>query len=113
MHTLHDLKWSDSEKKAARAAFDLARQRDYRAFRQRITAMVQQASGEKDDDAFVWRLHDYLRKTCRDMDEKYDFRYSVLIYIFARLVREGLLSEQELAGLREEKLEMIRRLVSI
>jgi len=41
--------------------------------------------------------------------KKYDYRYSVLIGVFARLLYEGWLSEQDLAGLSPEKLELIRR----
>jgi predicted house-cleaning noncanonical NTP pyrophosphatase (MazG superfamily) len=109
---IRDVRWSESEKQIARIAYELARQRDYHAIRQRITEIIRRAGNQKDDE-FVCRLNDYLRKACRELDEKYDFRYSVLIYVFARLIREGLLSEEDLIGLREEKLEMIRGLLSL
>jgi len=39
----------------------------------------------------------------------YNFRYSVLPAVFARLVREGRLKEGDLYGLGEDKLAVIRR----
>jgi len=36
------------------------------------------------------------------MDEKYEHRYSRLIFLFARLVHEGYLREEDFAGLGEE-----------
>jgi hypothetical protein len=40
-------------------------------------------------------------------DGRYDYRYSVLPLVFAGLVRNGLLAEEELAGLAEDKREFI------
>ena len=65
------------------------------------------------DDSTVWRLHDYLSEKRREIDEKYDYRYSVLVLVFHRLVSEGWLTEDELAGIGAEKVEMIRRVRSM
>jgi hypothetical protein len=43
------------------------------------------------------------------IDRQYDYRYSMLIMVFGNLIRERRLTEQELEGLSEEKLEYIRR----
>ena len=48
----------------------------------------------------------------RVRDEKYDYRYSVLILTFARLLREGWLQEAELSGLGPEKIEKIKALAA-
>ncbi|WP_439537740.1 hypothetical protein [Methyloversatilis sp.] len=43
------------------------------------------------------------------MGRKYEFRYSELISLFVLLLRaEGWLDEADLAGLRDDKLTMIR-----
>ncbi len=42
------------------------------------------------------------------IDRKYDCRYSRLTQLFGRLLHERQLSEQELRGLREDKLKSIR-----
>ena len=39
----------------------------------------------------------------------YDYRYSVLISVFGRLLAQGWVSEAELSKLKPEKLELIRR----
>ena len=61
------------------------------------------------DDGAVWRLHDYLSEKRKEVDQKYDYRYSVLMLVFHRLVFEGWLKEDELEGVGSEKVEMIRR----
>jgi hypothetical protein len=44
----------------------------------------------------------------QDINRKYDYRYSVLLFVFANLVREGRVSEEELRSLGEDKLAYIR-----
>jgi len=56
------------------------------------------------DQADIWNFNDFLTQERRRIDEKYDYRYSFLIFVFARLIREGWLTEDELAGLSEDKL---------
>jgi hypothetical protein len=58
-------------------------------------------------------VEDYLRQERRELDEIFDYRYSLLPLVFARLIREGHLDLARLNGLSEEKLEMIRRLLSL
>ena len=62
------------------------------------------------DQPGLWRLLEYLTKIREEMDEKYDYRYSVLPFVFARLIREGWITQEDLAGLSEEKLTEIRRI---
>jgi hypothetical protein len=55
----------------------------------------------------LWHLHDFLSEKCVEIDEKYDYRYSVLIFVFARLMKEGWLKASDLDGLHEEKVSKI------
>lgn len=48
------------------------------------------------------------RRKRRETDEKYDYRYSQLLFVFARLLHKGRISESDLSGLRQDKLEKIR-----
>lgn len=59
----------------------------------------------------MWAIEDYLRQRRRTIDELFDYRYSQLLFIFARLIGQGYLDEGRLAGLSDEKLEIIRRLL--
>src|SRR5213594_268627 len=93
--TMLEFKWSPRQKKAARAAYDLALDRELRAIRQETEALLQKWR----DESAIWRVHDYLSAKRREVAEKYDFRYSVLILVFSRLVSEGWLTEDDLEGI--------------
>jgi hypothetical protein len=49
----------------------------------------------------------------RDLDRTFDYRYSILPFVFAALLREARLSEDDLLGLALEKLDTIVRMVQI
>jgi len=61
----------------------------------------------------MWALHDLLTRERSAIHEKYDYRYSVLIFVFARLIIEGWLSEEELEGLGEDNLARIRLVLEL
>ena len=106
---MNDLEWSPSEKKIARRAFDAALARELAA----LVASVKQralAACEPDD---IWALHDFLTARRKDIDRKYNYRYSLLVYVLARLVGEKWITLGDLEGLKEEKLEDIRRLAGV
>jgi hypothetical protein len=84
---MREFTWSATEKKAARAAFDLALARELKATKREAEAILQISV----DDRAIWSLHDYLSNKRREIDEKYDYRYSVLMWVFPRLVSEGWL----------------------
>lgn len=99
-----DLKWSAREKKAAHAAFESARLREHLAIRRHIDALLSETS----DGAGIWVVRDFLNDKARELDQKYDFRYSVLISVFARLLAEGWLAMDELRDLDMAKCRLIR-----
>jgi len=47
------------------------------------------------------------------MDQKHDYRYSVLIHVFGRLVGEGGVEMKDLEGLEEEKIQRIRFIAGV
>lgn len=102
---MRDLDWSHSEKTAARAAFDAAFERECGAIRLEAERMLERRSEPGD----VWRVHDYLSHKRLEIDRKYDYRYSVLISVFGRLLAQGWVTEAELSKLNPEKLQLIRR----
>ena len=106
---MREFTWSATEKKAARTAFDLALARETSATRQQAEAMLRNSS----DDRVIWRLHDYLDEKRREVDQKYDYRYSVLMMVFPRLVSEGWLKLEELAGIGAEKVDVIEKVMSL
>ena len=107
--SIRDMKWSPSERRLARQAFDLALQREFEAVireTKRMAAEIQQPEE-------LWELERYLGDRRKEIDSRFDYRYSVLPFVFASLIGTGRLKEEELHGLSEEKFAQIRDLASI
>ena len=96
--------WSRSEKAIARRAFDAALGRELHEVIQEAQRRVNQIN----ESADLWELEHYLTQRRKEIDRKYDYRYSELTNVFGRLLHEGRLSEKELRGLGEEKLRSIQ-----
>jgi hypothetical protein len=58
-------------------------------------------------------MEHWLTQRRQEIDSKYDFRYSVLPLVFANLLRDGRISEDDLRGLGEDKLEVTRVAASL
>jgi hypothetical protein len=100
-----EIKWTQAERKLARKAFDQAYRAQCDAIREHVKKMVAQASSPQD----LWRIHDYLSDQREETDRLFDYRYSVLPEVFGLLLRQGWMKEADLAGLHEDKLEIIKR----
>src|SRR6266851_7156020 len=101
---MHDLKWSASERKIARRAFEAALESALAGIMAEFKVKAAAAATPFE----MWAIEDYLRRRRREIDEIFDYRYSQLPLVFARLIHEGHLDEARLTGLSEEKLETIR-----
>ena len=99
-----DMTWSRSEKAIARQAFDAALKQELHETMQQAKRMASQIN----EPADLWELEHYLTERRKEIDRKYDYRYSQLTDVFGRLLHEGRLSEEHLNGLREDKLKAIR-----
>ncbi|MBW4419124.1 MAG: hypothetical protein KME13_07820 [Myxacorys californica WJT36-NPBG1] len=106
MMRVSEIEWSTAEKKVAQAAFEKAYKREIDALIEDVRAKASAIAGLDD----VWRLHDFLSAKRHEIDGKYDYRYSVLIFVFAGLVKEGWLQLDELEGLDHGKLTKIAAL---
>jgi hypothetical protein len=98
--------WSKKEKAIARRAFENAYKKECKDLIKQIQKRVNEAREPSD----IWRLHDFLTKKRKEIDGKYDYRYSVLIFVFARLMQEGWFTVDEIEGLSEDKISKIRHL---
>ena len=96
--------WTAAEKRLARKIFDRAFQKQCASVAAEAKKMIASASVPSD----IWRVHDYLSQHRRAVDELYDYRYSVLLNVFARLLGEGWLTEADLIGLQKDKIERIK-----
>ena len=102
---MFDLKWSQSEKRIARRAFEQALDRELTALIQETKKRVNQVSAPDE----LWEVEHWLTERRREIDETYDYRYSVLPVVFAKLLRRRTLSGSDLNGLGPEKVDLIRR----
>jgi len=96
--------WSKSEKAIARIAFDAALKREL----QEVILEAKKMANQIKEPVDAWDLEQYLTERRNEINRKYDYRYSQLTHVFGRLLYEGRVSEEELGGLREDKLKPIR-----
>lgn len=99
-------KWSKSEKTIARTAFDAALKRQLH----QVIQEAKRKANQIKEPADLWDLEHYLTERRREIDRKYDYRYSQLTHVFGRLLYEGRISEEDLRGLHADKVKSIRSL---
>ncbi|WRH65029.1 MAG: hypothetical protein RSE13_13735 [Planktothrix sp. GU0601_MAG3] len=109
MMQVNEIEWSEAEKEVAKAAFDTAYKREIKALMDEVRK--QSSTIVEIDD--IWRLHDFLSSRRHNIDGKYDYEYSGLIFTFASLVKEGWLHLNELDGLNTNKLTKIAAIARI
>jgi hypothetical protein len=100
-----EMEWSKQEKEIARRAFGVAYERECMA----IAYNTIKTANEINKPTDLWKIHDYLTEKRKEMDQKYDYRYTKLLFFFARLMCEGWISEEDLIGLSDDKLQEIHR----
>ena len=105
---MRDLKWSPAEKIVARKAFEQALQMELKE----IMAETKKMAEKIEEPSDVWGLERWLTQRRLAIDRKYDYRYSVLPLVFATLLKEGRVRENDLHGLGQEKFELIRHVAS-
>lgn len=106
---MQDLKWSATEKVIARKAFNLALERELQA----VVLEAKSMAAKIQEPSDLWDLEQYLTQRRREIDRIYDYRYSILPLVLAKLLSNGRLVEDELHGLGEDKLGWIQRCSSM
>jgi hypothetical protein len=101
--------WTNKEKDIARRAYERALEKECAELLRRLKKMAKAAESPED----IWRIHDLLTSRIKDIDEKYDYRYSVLIPVFGRLIREGWLGLDDLEGFAEDKIAEIKLIAGL
>ncbi|AKG22196.1 hypothetical protein [Calothrix sp. 336/3] len=100
---VNEISWSDVEQEVAQTAFQIAYEREINALIQEVRGNAAQVSQLED----IWCLHNFLSARRHEIDGKYDYNYSVLIFVFATLVKQGWLHLEELKGLDKDKIAKI------
>ena len=96
--------WSKSEKTIARTTFDAALGWELHEVIQKAKQMANEIQQSSD----LWDLEHYLTERRKEIDRKYDYRYSRLTQVFGRLLYERRITEEDLRGLGEDKQKSIR-----
>ncbi len=98
--TMRDMTWTPAEKAVARKAFELAMERELND----VMARAKETASHIKRPADLWKLEAFLTASRKELDHKYEYRYSILPQVFGMLLREGWLKEEELRGLSEDKI---------
>jgi len=93
--------WSRSEKAITREAFNAALKRELHELMQEAKEIAGQIKQPSD----LWDLQEYLTQRRKEIDRKYDYRYSHLTQVFGRLLYETRVSEEDFS---KDKLKTIR-----
>jgi hypothetical protein len=100
------IQWSTLESKVAKQALKIARHREVDT----LISEVRNKAGELAAADDLWNLHDFLSAQRHYIDGKYDDDETGLVFVLARLVKEGWLAIEELDGLDDERLAKITAL---
>jgi hypothetical protein len=101
---IRDLRWSGAEKVIARQVFERALRSELEDTKQEVEKRVAMIAHAEE----MWDVEEYMTRRRREINYRYDFRYSVLPEVFGELLRAGRVGEEDLRGLDEEKLKFIR-----
>jgi hypothetical protein len=101
---MRELKWSSTERAVARRCYE-------RMLQQELDAAIQstkERAAKISQASELWELKRHLTRLGKEIDRKYQYKYSTLVPFFADCVREGKLDLEDLRGLADEKLCYIR-----
>ncbi|NQV11706.1 MAG: hypothetical protein HQ527_11175 [Cyanobacteria bacterium] len=96
--------WSEAEQAIAEQAFNTAYGR---AIATLISTVRSQADSISSAES-LWQLHDYLSTQRHVIEGRFDMRLDGILFVFANLLKEGLIQLDELSGLDAEKISKIK-----
>jgi len=98
--------WNHTEIEISQKVLKKAYQRETET----LMAQVRSQINNMTEMEQLWQVHDLLSAKRYDLDGKYDTREGMLVFTFAQLLKEGLISLEELTGLDSAKLAKISSL---
>jgi hypothetical protein len=102
---MRELKWSSTERAVARRCYE-------RMLQQELDAAIQstkERAAKISQASELWELERHLTQLGKEIDRKYQYKYSTLVPFFADCVREVKIDLEDLRGLADEKLRYIRQ----
>jgi len=101
--------WSASEEMIARQAFERAYERALDGLIEHLRDRLPQLNGAES----LWELHDFLSIQRHAIEGRFDFREPGLLFVFAGLLKDQLISLEELQGLEAIKLAKISAMTRV
>lgn len=95
--------WSETEQQIAQQALQKAYQRETSA----LIANIRDRANSLTELEDLWYLHDLLSTKRHEIDGKYEYNQSTVVFDFALLVKEGWLHLEDIQGLKPETLSKI------
>lgn len=110
MKQVTESQWTVQERSLIKAALAAARSREAEA----IIQVVRQQSSDISSLEDVWQLHDFLSARRFDLDGKYgDDGEEEILFLLAKLTKDGWLEAQDLSGLEASKRSKITALTRV
>ncbi len=95
--------WTATEQAIAERAFEQA----YGRAISQLTATLQDKVQALSSAESIWQFHDFLSIERHTIEGRFAFQLEGILFVFASLVKEGLLQLDELSGLESEKLAKV------
>ena len=97
--------FSKKEKLLSKALFEKANELDYNRLITKINTTKIQTSQD------IWQLREMLNDAAKEFDNRYDYRYSVVLENFITFILDELISLDDLEFLSDDKYRYVERIV--
>ena len=96
--------WTQDELAIARAAFEAGKQRSIEV----LIQTLQENVGGLNTPESIWQLHDYLSTERYQYEGRADFDTSNILFTLADMIKQQLISADNLNGLDQNKLSKVK-----
>lgn len=96
--------WTPEEEAVARRAFECGKQRSVEA----LIETLKEQSCKLDTAESIWSFHDFLSTERYQYEGRADFDFSNILFTLADMIKQSLISYDDLDGLNQLKLSKIK-----
>ena len=96
--------WTHQEQAIAKQAFETGKQRSIEA----LIAILKEQSALLDTPESIWKFHDFLSSERYQYEGRAEFDTANILFTLADMIKQKLISTDDLAGLENTKLSKIK-----
>lgn len=96
--------WTHQEQAIAKQAFETGKQRSIDA----LIAILKEQSALLDTPESIWKFHDFLSSERYQYEGRAEFDTANILFTLADMIKQKLISTDDLAGLENTKLSKIK-----